>query len=82
MASELMCGMVRFSVFAQPTTSPDGDERCDIVGGCVTRSLSNTAIVLPSRKQFSQQCAQRELPRELHDVIPLPGIGPVVAQDT
>ena len=26
------------------------DKRCDIVGGCVTRSLSNTARLLPSRK--------------------------------
>ncbi len=28
------------------------DKRCDIVGGCVTRSLSNTTRVLPGRKRL------------------------------
>ncbi len=28
------------------------DKRCDIVGGCVTRSLSTTARLLPSRQHL------------------------------
>jgi hypothetical protein len=67
------------NVFAQQTTS-GVDKRGDIVGGCGMRPLSNTALVLSSRQQFSQQRALRDLPCEVHDVIPLPSIDPVVAR--